>query len=98
MNDKAKNFTFSKFFLRNCEFKFECNQEWESLEVKEGSDSVKYCDKCKKDVYLVEKAWDLVSAIGNNQCVAMPRTLMIEAKAIKGIGKMSVGHVGFKKD
>jgi hypothetical protein len=96
MTEKAVN--FSKFFLRNCEFKLKCTQDWESLEIKQDVDSVRHCSQCQKDVYLVDGAWDLVNAIGRNDCVAIPRTMLIEAKSMKNIGKMSVGHVTFKKD
>ena len=89
--------TFSRFFVRNCEFKFSCHQSWEGLEIKSQDDAIRYCSECKKDVHIVENAWELVLAIENNYCVAVPRTEVITAKAIKNINKPLLGHVAFKR-
>jgi len=95
MDNKA--IKFSKFFVRNCEFKFKCTQKWEELGIKEGMDDIKYCSECQKDVYRIKDAWELVIAIDKNYCVAIPRTELITAKGIKSMGKLSMGHVAFKK-
>lgn len=86
----------SRYFVRNCEFKFKCTQKWESLEPKEGAEDVKHCAQCQKDVHLVKDALELVIAIDKNYCVALSRIMGIEAREVKKIGKMSLGHIGFK--
>ena len=92
-----KTIKFSQFFVRNCEFKFKCIQNWDLLGIKEGIKDVKYCSECQKDVHLVKDAWELVIAIEKNYCVAISRITSIEAKNVKNIGKMSLGHVALKK-
>jgi len=92
-----KKETFSRFFVRNCEFKFSCHQNWEGLEQKAQEDTIRYCSECKKDVHMVENAWELVLAIEKNYCVAVPRTEAITAEAIINRNKPLLGHVAFKK-
>jgi len=94
MDDKT--IKFSRFFVRNCEFKFKCTQKWEELDIKEGFKDIKHCSVCQKDVHMVKNAWELVIAIDKNYCVAIPRTELITAKGIKSIGKPSMGHVAIK--
>jgi hypothetical protein len=89
--------TISRFFVRNCEFKLTCHQSWEGLEQKLPQDTIRYCSECKKDVHMVENAWELVLAIENNYCVAVPRTEVITANAIQNRNKPLLGHVVFKK-
>jgi len=68
--------------LRNCSFKFECDQVWDNLEETK-SKKIKYCTKCNEDVHLVEDGWDLTRAINANYCVAIPRLVIIHANAMR---------------
>lgn len=89
----------SKAFIRNCDFRFQCHQTWEGLSKLDGDeDSVRHCGECKKNVYLVESSFDLVLAMEQNLCVAVPRTMVIDAKAIKNKNKHSIGSVAPIKD
>ena len=63
----------TKFTLRNCTFKFQCNQTWESLEDV-SIPNTKNCNVCNKLVYFVDSDKKLVQAIKNNQCVAIKRS------------------------
>lgn len=79
-------------YVRNCSFKYECDQLWENLHETDG-DSVKHCHKCNESVYLVKDAWDLTLALDKNRCVAISRVLIIESKAIKkthNLGQLSL--------
>lgn len=88
-----KNFNYSRFFIRNCDFRLQCHQSWEGLESKKGDQSIRYCSECKKDVHFVQNAWELVMAVEKDFCVAVPRTLVIGAKAVLGKDKPLLGHV-----
>ena len=92
-----KNINLSKFFIRNCDFKLQCTQDWENLHKKDGDNTVRYCSECKKDVHFVKDAWDLIVAVEKNYCVAVPRTLVINAKAVINRKKPLVGHVMLPK-
>lgn len=92
-----KNFDYSKFFIRNCDFRFQCHQTWEGLEQKTSNESIRHCSECKKDVHYVKDAWELVMAVEKDYCVAVPRTLVIGAKAILNKDKPLVGHVKLPK-
>lgn len=87
----------SKFFIRNCEFKFKCSQQWEDLDS--GGDGVvtRQCPQCQKTVHMVQNAWELVIAIEKNYCVAVPRIESLTAKAVLNKDKPLLGHVGFKR-
>ena len=77
--------------LRNCSFKFECDQVWDNLEETK-SNKIKHCTKCDEDVHLIEDVWDLTWAINANYCVAIPRLLIIHANAMRkhNLGQLSL--------
>ncbi len=91
------NTSHSRFLIRNCEFKFKCEQQWDSLIPKDGVENLKYCSQCQKDVHLVKDPWELAIAIDKNYCVAVHRSMGIEARGVKNLGKISVGQIGFKE-
>jgi hypothetical protein len=79
-------------YVRNCTFKFECDQLWENLQETD-DDLVKQCQKCNERVYLVKDAWDLTLALDKNRCVAIPRVLIIQSKTVKkthNLGQLSL--------
>ena len=57
--------------LRNCEFAFQCNAEWDKLS-ETGQDSVRFCNECEKEVHRCETDDQLLRAIRSNLCVAIP--------------------------
>jgi len=82
-------------YVRNCTFKLECDQLWENLQETD-DDLVKQCQKCYERVYLVKDAWDLTLALDKNRCVAIPRVLIIQAKAIKKTHNL--GLLNFRRE
>lgn len=57
--------------LRNCEFAFQCNAQWDKL-AKTDQDSVRFCNECEKEVHRCETDEELLRAIRSNLCVAIP--------------------------
>ncbi len=59
--------------IRNCEFKFKCDQSWDSMTTVSGykSECVRYCKKCHKNVYWVGHDDELLMHIEFNHCVAI---------------------------
>ncbi len=55
--------------LRNCKFGFKCSQNWFKLNETENQ-NVKFCKKCKENVYMVFKNEELAKAVQDNKCVA----------------------------
>jgi hypothetical protein len=78
--------------LRNCSFKFECNQMWDNL-IETKSRKIRHCTKCDEDVHLIEDGWDLTRAINANYCVAIPRIAIIHANAMR---KHNLGQLSYK--
>jgi len=56
--------------IRNCIFGFQCNQNWNDLKLTSQKE-IRFCDKCKKNVYEIEDAKKLLEAIKFNKCVAI---------------------------
>lgn len=56
--------------LRNCQFKFKCPKQWDSLERTNRTD-VRFCDHCKEKVYFCHTSHELREAIEKNYCVAI---------------------------
>ena len=56
--------------IENCQalFKFLCPKKWENLKPT-ASDSVRFCDKCRKNVYLCHSAVDEMKHKGD--CIAV---------------------------
>jgi hypothetical protein len=57
--------------IRNCRFKFECDQSWAGLQATEDA-SVRHCGQCSKSVHLCTTDADIARAIRGNLCVAIP--------------------------
>jgi hypothetical protein len=60
--------------IRNCEFKFKCDQSWDLLLRTEHYiyDKVRFCPVCEKNVYMVMNEVELFLAIEQNKCIAIP--------------------------
>jgi hypothetical protein len=56
--------------LRNCEFGFKCNANWDEMIVSE-NEHIRNCELCKKDVYYLRQPEELIQAMRLNQCVAI---------------------------
>lgn len=79
--------------IRNCQFKFECEKKWSELLSIRGEPEVRYCTQCLQEVHFVDNAQDLVLAMEKDWCVAIPRTLVIETKAVKSINETLMGSL-----
>lgn len=79
--------------IRNCQFKFECEKKWSELLRIRGESGVRYCTQCLQEVHFVDNWPDLVLAMKEDWCVAVPRTLVIEAKAVKSINEPLMGSL-----
>ena len=60
--------------LRNCVFKYKCKQTWESLEEAKGFNYnlIRYCPKCKENVYLAESDNQIIMFVETCSCIAIP--------------------------
>ena len=61
--------------IRNCQFAFKCEKKWDELTQPWSWPKVRFCDDCKKSVHLCETGDELVDAIKNNRCVAIPQNI-----------------------
>ncbi len=59
--------------IRNCQFAFKCEKKWDELTQPWSWPKVRFCDDCKKSVHLCDTGDELVDAIKNNRCVAIPK-------------------------
>ncbi|MDX1486874.1 MAG: hypothetical protein R3268_01640 [Acidiferrobacterales bacterium] len=59
--------------IRNCRFAYRCENRWEDLAPTDSiGDSVRYCGECEQSVYLCVTEKQLMRAIRENRCVAIP--------------------------
>lgn len=79
--------------IRNCQFRFECEKKWSELLRVEGEQGIRFCTQCLQEVHFVDNAQDLVLAMEKDWCVAITRTLVIEAKAIKSMNEPLMGSL-----
>ena len=79
--------------IRNCQFRFECDKKWSELLRIKDEPSVRYCTQCLQEVHFVDSWPDLVLALRNDWCVAIPRTMVIEAKMVKNINEPLMGSL-----
>lgn len=56
--------------LRNCKFKFQCEQQWEHMSTTDNED-IRFCSKCNETVHLCTNAFTLEMAVRENKCVAL---------------------------
>jgi hypothetical protein len=61
----------TKLQLRNCEFSFKCDAQWDEMGKTE-TENVRFCDACQKEVYRCDTDEELIRAIRSNLCVAIP--------------------------
>jgi hypothetical protein len=55
-------------WIRNCAFRYQCEQKWEQLEQTDSS-LVRYCKVCDQNVHMVLHEKALTEAIRLNRCV-----------------------------
>ena len=56
--------------MKNCIFKFECEQQWSDLtEIRD--QRVRFCEVCESDVHLCETNDEIARAIREDLCVAI---------------------------
>ena len=60
--------------ILNCTFKYKCNQTWDSLEESKGLNYnlVRFCSKCKEDVYLAESEEEIIWFVETFRCISIP--------------------------
>jgi hypothetical protein len=56
--------------IRNCVFAFQCTRTWDSLRPT-GSQGIRFCDDCQREVHFCRDARALSRAIALNRCVAI---------------------------
>lgn len=85
--------------LRNCEFAFQCNAEWDKL-AETGQDSVRFCNECEKEVHRCETDDELLRAIRSNLCVAIPSPYPTDqtSAAHVGISRVVIANNSHKVD
>jgi hypothetical protein len=59
--------------IENCEFRYLCKKKWYELERVRGSDSVRFCDACKNNVYFCGSDAELSAHVEQGHCVAAIR-------------------------
>lgn len=57
--------------IEQCKFEFECPKTWGKL-LKTNINSVRFCDSCARNVYLLSSTEDVEKASKKGQCVAVP--------------------------
>ncbi len=60
----------SKELIRNCKFRYKCDQKWEEL-IDTDQYGIKFCKVCQENVHLCGHEDTLIAALKNNWCVAM---------------------------
>jgi hypothetical protein len=60
--------------LRNieCTFEFKCDKQWDDLETLVAS-NIKFCQQCRKDVYLCKTQEELDHARSLGRCISIER-------------------------
>jgi len=56
--------------IRNCIYGFKCDQNWNEM-TRTNKENARFCQKCEKEVFFVEKKGQLLKAIKLNRCVAI---------------------------
>lgn len=80
----------SEELIRNCKFRFKCNQEWSKMTETEDPE-IRHCDHCNESVHLCRTAQDLKQAIVDNWCVAIYKTETI-SEYPELIGEVAPGY------
>ncbi len=57
--------------IRNCNFKYKCPKSWSTL-IATSEDNVRYCDHCDRGVHYCRDKNELMTAMENDWCVAIP--------------------------
>lgn len=57
--------------IRNCRFKFSCPQTWDTLDSI-GNPTIRWCSNCSQGVHLCKTEQELMAALAENHCVAIP--------------------------
>lgn len=56
--------------IRNCVYGLKCDQSWNEM-IRTNKESVRFCQKCDKEVFFVERKRQLLKSIKLNRCVAI---------------------------
>lgn len=78
----------SNSVLRNCKFKFKCEQIWEELEETEFP-QIRNCSKCNESVHFIDSDKRLLEAIQDNLCVAVKKSDKIYMGSIRPLEEFS---------
>jgi len=65
--------------IRNCNIKYQCPKTWNSLE-ESFEDNVRFCGECKKNVHFCKDEYELMVAMKNDWCVAIPIEPIVETE------------------
>ena len=71
----------SDYKLRNCSWGYSCKANWDELTTT-GSESIRFCGDCQKEVYRVESKVSLAEAVLLNRCVCFPSSLISIEKPV----------------
>jgi len=56
--------------IQNCKFKYECPKDWFDLDITD-DDAIRFCQKCRQNVYFCKNDKELKKAIKQDRCVAI---------------------------
>jgi len=79
--------------ISNCKFTFKCPKLWEEL-YETNIDSVRFCNACKRDVYLSNSVSEAYEHASEGKCVAIPIELTAESQLDIEGGEIVVGMMG----
>jgi len=68
--------------IRNCQFRYRCDQQWSTLETDKQKSNIRHCKVCNEDVHLCKTDKQLLQAIRNNMCVALQVSVQDELPAL----------------
>lgn len=57
--------------LRNCNFAFVCNADWESMNPISSNDKQRFCETCQKQVFFCATDEELAEHVRDNDCVTI---------------------------
>jgi hypothetical protein len=57
--------------LRNCNFSFVCNADWDSMTPSASNGKQRFCDTCNKQVFFCSTDEELAEHVRDNDCIAI---------------------------
>lgn len=76
--------------IRNCLFNFRCEAQWSGM-LPTTNRAVRFCGSCERSVRLCETDSELLEAIRNNECVAIPDELRSEKDELR-VSRHEIGE------